>query len=81
MKFYAILENACQEHIKIKLNTHEKVENIVDTIFVVSEFEKFESTLITEYKPSNETQEQIDSLKDTDSKNIDKEDIEIILKV
>jgi len=81
LKTNIMLLKRFKEHIKIKLNTHEKVENIVDTIFVVSEFEKFESTLITEYKPSNETQEQIDSLKDTDSKNIDKEDIEIILKV
>lgn len=74
-----------KEHIKTKLNTHEKVENIVKTIFVVTEFEKFESTLITEYKPSNETQEQIDILKDIDiDKDIDKDnkpEVVSILKV
>lgn len=78
LKTNIMLLREFKKHIKTKLDTHEKIENIVDTIFVVSEFEKFESTLITEYKPSNETQEQIDTLKDTDSKN---RDIEIILKV
>jgi len=66
LKTNIMLLKEFKEHIKTKLDTHEKVENIVNTMFVVSEFEKFESTLITEYKPSNETQEQIKILKDTD---------------
>jgi hypothetical protein len=69
-----------KEHIKTKLNTHEKVENIVKTMFIVTEFEKFESTLITEYKPSTEIQEKIDTLKDIEEKE-EKEDIVSVLKV
>ena len=71
-----------KEHIKTKLNTHEKVENIVNTIFIVSEFEKFESTLITEYNPLTEIQEQIETLKDKENKDIDnKEELVSVLKV
>ena len=68
LKTNIMLLKEFKEHVKSKLNTHEKVENIVNTIFLVSEFEKFESTLITEYKPSNETQEQTDTLKDIEEK-------------
>ena len=61
-----------KDHIKTKLDKPEKVENVVNSIFIINEFEKFESTLIDFDK------EVIEEIKNTISL---KEVIEIKQKV